>query len=60
MLGKNLTAKLEVKESADKGVYVKDLTKFVVKSAADMDKIMTKGNSNRQVQITTMNLIEGW
>lgn len=40
---------MQVKESPDSGVYVKDLTTFVVRNADDMDKIMTKGNVNRKV-----------
>ncbi len=38
---------LQVKEKADVGVYVKDLTTVVVKNADDMDKIMNTGNSHR-------------
>lgn len=32
--------KLELKENVDSGVYVKDLTTFVVKSAMEIDHVM--------------------
>lgn len=38
--------KLEIRERADIGVYVKDLQSFVVKNADEMDKLMTIGNQN--------------
>lgn len=38
--------KLEIRERADVGVYVKDLQSFVVKNADEMDKLMTIGNQN--------------
>lgn len=38
---------LEVKERADIGVYVKDLTSVTVSSADHMFKLMQFGNSNR-------------
>lgn len=55
LLGKDQSKKLQVKEDPQKGVYVKDLSTFVVKGADDMDKIMTKGNKNRMVGRTNMN-----
>ncbi|KAK2163150.1 hypothetical protein LSH36_84g00049, partial [Paralvinella palmiformis] len=55
LLGKDQTAKLEVKERPDVGVYVKDLSAFVVNNADDMDRIMTLGNKNRSVGATNMN-----
>jgi len=36
----------QVKERPDVGVYVKDLSTFVVNNADDMDRIMTLGNKN--------------
>ena len=39
----------------DTGVYVKDLSAFVVKSPADMMKIFMEGNINRHVGATNMN-----
>ena len=46
LLGKSQSQRLEVKERPDIGVYVKDLSAFVVNNADDMDKIMTLGNKN--------------
>lgn len=56
LLGKDQTQHLEVKERPDVGVYVKDLSAFVVNNADDMDRIMTLGNKNRSVGATNMNL----
>ena len=38
---------LQVKERPDVGVYVKDLSTFVVKNPEQMDKIMNRGAKNR-------------
>ncbi|GAB1601161.1 kinesin-like protein KIF3A [Argonauta hians] len=55
LLGKDQNQRLEVKERPDVGVYVKDLSAFVVNNANDMDRIMTLGNKNRAVGATNMN-----
>lgn len=55
LLGKDQNQRLEVKERPDVGVYVKDLSAFVVNTADDMDRIMTIGNKNRVVGATNMN-----
>lgn len=55
LLGKDQNSRLDVKERPDVGVYVKDLSAFVVNNADDMDKIMTMGNKNRSVGATHMN-----
>ena len=47
--------RLEVKERPDVGVYVKDLSVFMVNNADDMDKLMTMGNKNRSIGATQMN-----
>ncbi|KAJ3067291.1 Kinesin-like protein kif3a, partial [Rhizoclosmatium hyalinum] len=47
--------KLELKERADVGVYVKDLKTFVIKDVEEMDRLMTFGNKNRSVGATEMN-----
>jgi len=39
----------------DTGVYVKDLSTFVVKKPADMMRVFTEGNVNRHVGATNMN-----
>ncbi|XP_053399580.1 kinesin-like protein KIF3A isoform X2 [Mercenaria mercenaria] len=56
LLGKDQHQRLEVKERPDIGVYVKDLSAFVVNNADDMDRIMTLGNKNRVTGATNMNL----
>lgn len=55
LLGKDPSAKLEVKERPDIGVYVKDLSTFVVKGPEHMDKLMKKGAKNRKFGVTDMN-----
>lgn len=55
LLGKDQTATLEVKERPDVGVYVKDLSSYVMNNADDLDKTMTVGNKNRSVGSTNMN-----
>ncbi|EPY84926.1 kinesin family member 3A isoform 11-like protein [Camelus ferus] len=47
LLGKDQTQRLEVKERPDVGVYIKDLSAYVVNNADDMDRIMTLGHKNR-------------
>ena len=46
LLSKNTKAKLEVRERSDIGVYVKDLTSFVVKNVDEMLKLMLVGSKN--------------
>jgi myosin heavy subunit len=46
---------LELKESPDTGVYVKDLTSTTVKSVEEIDKVLQKGKKNRMVGSTLMN-----
>lgn len=55
LLGKDQTAHLEVKERPDIGVYIRDLSGYVVNNADDMERIMTLGNKNRVVGATAMN-----
>ena len=43
-MGKDQSVRLEVKERPDVGVYVKELSVFMVNNADDMDKLMTVGN----------------
>ncbi|KAI9220634.1 P-loop containing nucleoside triphosphate hydrolase protein [Blastocladiella britannica] len=47
--------RLELKEHPESGVYVKDLSSFVVKDGEEMDKLMNQGNKNRSVGFTEMN-----
>uniref|UniRef100_A0A7S3DF42 Kinesin-like protein n=1 Tax=Palpitomonas bilix TaxID=652834 RepID=A0A7S3DF42_9EUKA len=55
LLGGDHNVALELKEHPDKGVYVKDLSAFVVKSVQEMDQYMETGNGKRSVGFTQMN-----
>ncbi|XP_059621248.1 kinesin-like protein KIF3A isoform X1 [Phlebotomus argentipes] len=55
LLGKQLNKSLEVKERSDIGVFVKDLSGYVVHNADDLENIMKLGNKNRAVGATKMN-----
>lgn len=55
LLGKDQSVHLEVKERPDIGVYISDLSGYVVNNADDMERIMTLGNKNRVVGATAMN-----
>ncbi|RWS04873.1 kinesin-like protein, partial [Dinothrombium tinctorium] len=55
LLNKDQTKRLELKERADVGVYVKDLSSFVCKSIREIEHVMTIGNQNRAVGATNMN-----
>jgi len=46
---------LELKESVDSGIYVKNLKSIVVKSVAEIDNVLQKGKQNRSVGATLMN-----
>jgi kinesin family protein 3/17 len=52
LLGKDQTAHLEVKERPDIGVYIRDLSGYVVNNADDMERIMTLGNKNSKLAST--------
>lgn len=54
LLFKNGQKKLELKDK-DTGVYVKDLSTFVVKTASDLMDVFNEGNLNRHVGATNMN-----
>ena len=49
LLSKNVSNKLEIRERTDIGVYVKDLSSFVVKNADEMDRLMSIGNKNSEL-----------
>ncbi|KAJ3332937.1 Kinesin-like protein kif3b [Blyttiomyces sp. JEL0837] len=51
----NKSTSLELKEHPETGVYVKDLSTYVVKSVAEMEQLMTVGNNARSVGATLMN-----
>lgn len=54
-MGQNLEKKLDLKEDAKKAVYVKDLSIIAVKSVAEIEKQMARGNDRRAVGETAMN-----
>ena len=54
LLSKNGSKKLDLKDK-DTGVYVKDLSTFVVKTPADLMDVFNEGNLNRHVGATAMN-----
>ena len=55
LLSKDPKNKLDLKEDADRGVYVKDLTSYVVKSVSEMENVLLAGKKNRSVGATLMN-----
>ena len=55
LLSKEDSKPPEIKQHPDIGVYVKNLVSCMVKTAEDMDKIMTEGNRFRAVGKTNMN-----
>jgi hypothetical protein len=55
LLGSDHTAKHDVKEDPDKGIYVNSLTNVIVKSAPEIEKIMNAGMKHRKIGQTAMN-----
>eukprot|EP01006_Ploeotia_vitrea_P054289 TRINITY_DN67869_c6_g4_i1.p1 TRINITY_DN67869_c6_g4~~TRINITY_DN67869_c6_g4_i1.p1 ORF type:complete len:778 (-),score=48.57 TRINITY_DN67869_c6_g4_i1:607-2940(-) len=55
LLSKDPKNRLELKENIETGVYVKDLTFFVVKNVTEIDHVMQAGKKNRSVGATLMN-----
>ena len=55
LLSKNVDAKLELKENADKGVFVKNLSTIIVKSIPEIESYMDAGTLNRKTGETAMN-----
>lgn len=55
LLSKNPKNKLEIKERPDTGVYVKDLSSFVVKDVGEINQVMFTGRKNRTTAETNMN-----
>jgi hypothetical protein len=55
LLGRDPKQKLELKESTKKGLYVKGLTSYVVKSIEEITHVMRVGKKNRSVGETLMN-----
>jgi kinesin family protein 3/17 len=55
LLGTNHTARLDLKEHPEKGVYVHGVTKHTVSSVEQITKLMDQGHANRSVGATMMN-----
>jgi kinesin family protein 3/17 len=55
LLSKDPSKQLDLKEHPEAGVYVKDLSNFVVKTVDEMNQIMNAGHKNRSVGATSMN-----
>lgn len=55
LLCKDNNRKLELKENADFGVHVKDLSSVVTKNAAEIEHLMNLGNQSRSMGFTNMN-----
>ncbi|TRY84469.1 hypothetical protein DNTS_035823 [Danionella cerebrum] len=55
LLTKDHNRKLELKESADSGVYIKDLSSYVTKNVKEIEHVMNVGNQTRSVGSTNMN-----
>lgn len=55
LLSSNPKNKLQLHEKKDSGVYVKDLSSFIVKSAAEIQKVQDTGRKNKQMASTNMN-----
>ena len=55
LLSRNPKNKLEIKEKPDTGVYIKDLSSFVVKSIKEIKDVMYTGRGNRTTAETLMN-----
>ncbi|XP_059138921.1 kinesin-like protein KIF17 isoform X2 [Physella acuta] len=55
LLGKDVKAKLELKEHPEKGVYVNGLSMHPVHNVAECERIMNRGWQNRSTGATLMN-----
>lgn len=55
LLSRDPKNRLELRENVDNGVYVKDLKVVVVKSVAEIDRVMADGKKYRSVGSTLMN-----
>ena len=54
ILSKNPEKRLEVRERPDIGVYVKDISSFVVKNVDDMEKLMSIGSKNSESKFCSL------
>ena len=54
LLTKN-TRKLDIREKPDSGVYVKDLSSFIIQDSNELREKLLGGRENRSVGATSMN-----
>ena len=55
LLNRNAKNKLEIREKPESGLYVKDLSNFMIQSAEEMKEKLELGRENRSVGATAMN-----
>lgn len=55
LLSSNHKEKLQLHEKKDSGVYVKDLSSFIVKSADEIQRVQETGRKNKSMGETAMN-----
>ena len=55
LVGADVKAKLELKESPEKGLFIKNLSMHSVKSIPEIERLMNLGAKNRSVGETAMN-----
>ncbi|KAL4451157.1 hypothetical protein ABPG74_021479 [Tetrahymena malaccensis] len=55
LLSKNAKNKLQLHENPDSGVYVKDLSSFIIQNPNEMKEKLAHGRENRKVGATKMN-----
>ncbi|XP_043495291.1 kinesin-like protein KIF3B [Polistes fuscatus] len=55
LLHRDQSLRFELKEKPESGVFVKDLSTAVCKSAAEIQRLMNEGNQNRTIGATNMN-----
>uniref|UniRef100_A0ABM5F8U9 Kinesin-like protein n=1 Tax=Pogona vitticeps TaxID=103695 RepID=A0ABM5F8U9_9SAUR len=55
LLAKDQSKRMELKESPEAGVYIKDLSSFVTKNVKEIEHVMNLGNQARAVGSTNMN-----
>lgn len=55
LLSEDVKQRMELKESPEKGIFIKDLCQVIVNSTKEMEKYMHIGNNNRATGETLMN-----
>ena len=54
-MGKDPKKKLEIKESPDRGVFIKDVSMVVTKTVDDINRALDTGSKNKSTGETLMN-----